>query len=208
MAKIEAKQDFYARQSRADNLHQNWLNFSQNYMENTLNKSMTEYLSMILDGLKQWFENKTSDARMIGDVDTNKIILLYRKDNSGNYQLEYTAENSVPSDFPQDGRYIVLKSDILPESYRWDIENYITNLESEIYGGIYRMILQKNYNAVETHNYSFPAKKISFDDIEEKTSNKTNSLIQYVGMGITVLFLGVVLFQLTRYRLRLKTKGE
>ena len=79
MTRIEAKQDFYARQDSAEKLHIVWTNFTQNYMENTLNKSMTEYESMILDGLKAWMENKTSDARTIGDVDTNKIILLYRK---------------------------------------------------------------------------------------------------------------------------------
>ena len=57
MTRIEAKQDFYARQDSAEKLHIVWTNFTQNYMENTLNRSMTEYESMILDGLKAWMEN-------------------------------------------------------------------------------------------------------------------------------------------------------
>ena len=185
MARIEAKQDFYARQHTAETLHQNWTNFTQNYMENNLNKSMTEYQSMILDGLKQWLENKTSDARMIGDVDTNKIILLYRKDSKGNYQLEYTAENSVPSNFPADGRYVVLKSDILPDSERWNVETYLTDIESDIYSGIYRMILQKNYSAVETRNYSFPSyvDQGSKQELTRLSKDAANVLIYRIASG-------------------------
>ena len=185
MARIEAKQDFYARQHTAETLHQNWTNFTQNYMENNLNKSMTEYQSMILDGLKQWFENKTSDSRTIGDVDTNKIILLYRKDASGNYQLEYTAENSVPSNFPKDARYVVLKGDILPSSLKWNVESYLSDIESEIYSGIYRMILQKKYSDVETQNYGFPSyvDQGSKQELTKLSKDAANALIYRIASG-------------------------
>ena len=56
-----------------------------------------------------------------------------------------------------------------------------------------------------------PNEEVSLGDEAEaieNANNKTNKIISYVGMGVTVLFLGIVLFQLTRYRLRLKSEEE
>ena len=155
MAKIEASIEFHARDQKADYLMGRWKDFVYQYMESSLDKSMVDYQSMIINGAKEWCKNSKESSRTSGDIDNSKIILLYKKNSSGDYELEYSLENSVPKNFPSDGRYIIFKNDILPNSLDWDVEQYITKIKSAISSEISNNITKRNFSVFETQNYPF-----------------------------------------------------
>ena len=155
MAKIEASIEFHARDQKADYLMGKWKDFVYQYMESSLDKSMVDYQSMILNGVKNWCNNTTADARKTDDIDNSQIILLYKKNAAGDYDLQYTLDNEVPRGFPEDGKYIILKQGVMPENVGWDVEQYVTKLESYIYSNIANNITNRNFSVFETQNYPF-----------------------------------------------------
>ena len=155
MSKMEALSEFHERDRKSDYLLQNWKSFTNNYMETTLDVSMSEYDAMILNGASKWFSN---EGRTDGDVDTSKIIVLYKKDGD-NYTPYQTYLNEVPSGFPSDSRYIVLESSALPGKIDWDVNNYMTKLQGEIESKIYNAVSQKDFTGITVQNYPFLTKE-------------------------------------------------
>ncbi len=155
MSKMEALSEFHERDRKSDYLLQNWKNFTNNYMEATLDVSMAEYEAMILNGVSKWFSN---EGRADGDVDTSKVIVLYEKEGD-NYTPYQTYLNEVPSSFPSDSRYIILESSALPDKIDWDVNNYTTLLQGAIESKIYNAVSHKDFTGITVQNYPFLTKE-------------------------------------------------
>ena len=54
MAAMQATAEFNTRAEKAMMLRDNWRTFRTNYMENTMDKQMSEYRAMLLNGLQSW----------------------------------------------------------------------------------------------------------------------------------------------------------
>lgn len=154
MSKIEASIDFHARDQKSDYLLGIWRDFNTNYLEKGLDKDISDYQAKIINGLKDWYENRTDEARLTKKVDNNTIVMLYVKDGD-DYRLIYNPYNEIPKDFPEDGRYIILKGDAVPKNLDWNVNTYTQDLESAISTNIRNNLTQRNFSVFETKNYSF-----------------------------------------------------
>ena len=154
MSRMEANQEFHARDQKADYLLKIWKDFNLEYMEKGLDDSMVQYQGMIINGLKEWYENRTDSARLKGKIDNNQIVILYVK-KGDSYQLMFDPSNTVPDDFPEDGRYIILKGDAIPKNLKWNVNTYESDLKAELATLIGNNLRQKNFSAFETKNYDF-----------------------------------------------------
>ena len=155
MSKLEALSEFHERDRKSDYLLKNWKDFTDNYMESTLDVTMSEFNAMILNGTSKWFKN---EGRSDGDVDTSKVIVLYKKE--GNTYTPYqTYLNEVPNGFPSDSRYIIIESSALPGEINWDVNNYRNTLQSEISSKIYNAVSRKDFTGIKVQNYPFLTKE-------------------------------------------------
>ena len=154
MAAMQATAEFNTRTEKAMMLRDNWRTFRTNYMENTMDKQMSEYRAMLLNGLQKWCQNKTAETRTEGDIDNSKLILFYLPEEDG-YQLALTTENGIPDDFPEDGRYLVLSEDFLPDNLTWNVNNYRDRITFYIGLRLKKLRDSGDFDAVESVN--FPA---------------------------------------------------
>ncbi|GEM_PF-5049245 len=127
MSKMEASVEFNARTQKAMTLQNNWRDFDRTYMEDGMDRLMSEYDAMLLNGLMKWCQNSESSARNMGGIDNRQLIVLYKK-NGSEYELTFSAENSVPSTMTSEDRYYILPADCLPETFSWDYSGYPDNL--------------------------------------------------------------------------------
>lgn len=119
ITKLDADNKYNARFSRASSLKDNWRSFRLEYMEKTLDKMMTEYNAMILNGLKTWFVNSAPNSRKDGGVDNSSITVIYLTDEEGKETL-YLTDGDAP-----DGEiytcYTISEGE-LPESLSWNAD--------------------------------------------------------------------------------------
>ena len=122
MSRLQASQTFNARTEQAMLLQSSWQDFRYRYEEEGMDSLLAEYNAMLLNGLQSWCLNQTSGARTPGGIDNTKVVLLYDPDNG--YELTFSAENSLPYDFPAGGRWLVLPESVLPDSVPWNVNRY------------------------------------------------------------------------------------
>ena len=131
MNKMEAETAFRDRAQDAILYNGVWRDFSYRYMEDGLDKLMTEYNAMLLDGLRSWCRNE-GGARNDGGVDNTQLTLYYNPSEEEGFELIFTAENGIPEGFSQDGRWVRIPASALPESMVWNVNTYRTQLEAYI----------------------------------------------------------------------------
>lgn len=131
MSKLRASSEFNARTEQALLLQSNWNDFQYRYEETGMDDLMTEYSAVLLDGLRRWCVNQSEDSRTEDGMDNSKIIVLYRQED-GEFIPTYSAQNGIPADFPDDGRYLILSEDFLPESVSWNINTYREVIQTTI----------------------------------------------------------------------------
>lgn len=130
MSKIQASIDFNTRTTKAIAMQNAWRDFELNYIENKLDNLMTIYQGKLTDGVKAWCED--SDSRYSTTVNTDKIFLLYLKDSDGEYKLVPNLYNNKPDDLPEDARYVVLNHHFLPDSLKFNVDNYRKDIKKHI----------------------------------------------------------------------------
>ncbi|MBQ3286557.1 MAG: S-layer homology domain-containing protein [Firmicutes bacterium] len=153
MAAMQALDAFYDRTDKAMKLRGYWKSFKTNYMENSMDKLMSDYRAMLLNGMQSWCQNKSNYARMIGDVDNSQLILLYLPDEDGAYQIVFTTENGLPADFPENGRFLVLSPALLPDKITWNVNNYRESIQAAIVQKISDKANAGDFTAFNCYNY-------------------------------------------------------
>ena len=130
MNRMEAETAFRDRAQNAILYNGVWRDFSHRYMEDGLDKLMTEYQGMLLDGLRSWCRNENG-ARKEGGVDNTQITLYYNP-GEGGWQLLFTSGNGMPDEFLRSGRWVRLPASALPESMAWNVNTYRARLEHAV----------------------------------------------------------------------------
>lgn len=152
MEQIGAKGAFDARTIKAMELRQNWHAFNKDYMESGLDKLMTQYNAMLLDGWRAWMLNSSASARNKNGVDNRQIMIPYRNTN-GSYELVCTGENGVPDDLGEEGRYLVIPAEMLPDSMSWNVEKYREDLEAYIKNKLLEADSSDGYAGLDNRNF-------------------------------------------------------
>lgn len=151
MSKLRASSEFNARTEQAMMMQSGWNDFQYRYEEAGMEALMTQYSSMLLDGLQRWCVNKDG-ARTADDVDNSRIVLLYRLDD-GKYVPTFSFENSVPDDFPTDGRYLILPAELLPQKLAWNVDTYRQSIQNYIADSIRAAVESEEFDGFECANF-------------------------------------------------------
>ena len=152
---MQATEAFHNRGRKADTLNGYWRNFDETYMENGMDKLMSDYDAMVLNGLQNWFTNTAQGARTRGSVDNTQLVLVYSLNDKGDHQLTFSNENGVPTTVTEGDRYIVLSAACLPQpgDVTWNADTYRQAFIDFVAPRI-AAALRDGTDAVET-NYAF-----------------------------------------------------
>lgn len=184
MKEMQATMELNNRGMKAYNMRLAWSAFSQDYIENGMEKLMTQYDAMLATGLGKWCRNEGAGARSYNGVDNTQIVILYGDDGKGGYAPVYSdcAPDAVPSDCP---RYAVLKADCLPATFSYDADRFHDALAADIAARIATALQEENYDAFDSRDISFltPEGKedITDDAIAALAEDAVNALVYRVG---------------------------
>lgn len=154
MKEMQATMELNNRGIKAYNMRLAWSDFSQDYVEDGMEKLMTQYDAMLATGLGKWCRNESTDARRYNGVDNTEIVILYGDDGKGGYAPMYSdcAPDAIPSDCP---RYAVLKADCLPASFGYDADHFHDALAADIAARIRTALDGENYDAFDSLDIPF-----------------------------------------------------
>ena len=176
MNKMEADTKFRDRAQDAVIYKGVWRDFAYRYMEDGLDSLMTQYNGMLLDGLRSWCRNQNG-ARIAGDVDNTQLLLLYAPSEDG-WQILYTAENGIPADFPDGGRWLRIPAELLPETLSWNVDTWRARLESYIADGLRSLAAGDGY---DSENFpAFGGGAPTEEDIARAASDAADLLVYRV----------------------------
>lgn len=150
MSKIQASIDFSIRTDKAIAMKNAWRDFELNYIENKLDYLMTIYQGKLIDGVKAWCEDP--DSRYSTTVNTDKIFLLYLKDEDGEYKLSPNLYNDRPDDLPADAKYVVLNYHFLPDTLKFNVDNYRGDIKKHISDSFRYCFEQDLFDYIESQN--------------------------------------------------------
>lgn len=151
MSAIQASVEFNARTEKAILLETNWKDFQYRYMEESLDKLMTDYNSLMLTGMQLWCKNEGS-ARNANGIDSRSLVLAYKKDGS-NYALIYNADNGTPSSATPGDRVLVLDENLLPTQVSWNVNTYRSIIKTAIVNNMKTRLGRGGGAAFETANF-------------------------------------------------------
>lgn len=118
MAAMQASAEFNTRTEKAILLRSNWKDFAYRYMEDSMDELMTQYNSMILNGMQAWCLNE-GGARTANGVDNTALKVVYRADAKGEPVLRFSFEE------PEAGDTVYLIGEaLLPQKITWNINKY------------------------------------------------------------------------------------
>lgn len=183
MSQIRASQEFNTRTEKAIMLRQNWKDFEYRYMEESMDALMTQYNSMLLNGMQAWSRATSPEARTANGIDNSELVLVYEL-SKGSYVPVLTAENITVSSLPGDARYIVIDSNLLPGSFQWNVNTYREYIESAIIANITERISAEGPSSVESGNFpgfsSGTAEQVSPEVISSVASDAVDLLVYRV----------------------------
>lgn len=181
MSRLQASVEFNSRSERAIMYEGIWHDFEYRYMENGMDQLMTMYNSKLLNGMQDWCLNRTDDARTGDGIDNSSIVLRYVM-KSGRYELVYSAENSVPSDFSPTDRYLVLTSDFFPSKMNWNVNTFRQTISEYIEAKIKEYVSSEDYESFECGHYpAFTKEGIDrlTDDVIRRTADDAVNVLLY-----------------------------
>jgi len=151
MSKMTALIEFNNRTQNAMTLTTQWENFITNYCENGMDRLMSEYEGMLMNGIISWCKNASADTRTEGDVDNTSIAILYKKTSKG-YELTFSSENGVPKNFTKDDRYVIIDTKLLPEKVEWNVNTYQSDLKAAMLNAV-SALLRVDKSGITVYNY-------------------------------------------------------
>ncbi len=152
MTEMQASEEFHYRGTKALSLNAAWREFENWYMEEGCSKLMSQYNGMLMNGIKAWCRNTSSDSRRGLDIDNTQIVLIYLKNDAGVTLPLYSIENGLPEGLPQDASYVILGDACLPEAFTFRAESYQTDLAADLAKRIRAALDAGNYAAFESRN--------------------------------------------------------
>lgn len=183
MSKLQASVEFNARTQKSMLLEQNWKDFQYRYEEEGMDALMTEYNSMLLNGLQTWCRNSTENARTVNGIDNSRLILVYNED----YELYNFSDNSIPSDLPEGAHVLVLSDKLLPQKVDWNVNTYRKSIRSAVAGLIGTAVAAGDFDAFYCEN--FPEfteegyKGLTPDLIDRVSEDAVNVLVHRIACG-------------------------
>lgn len=150
LSDFKSEEEFRDIVNDVNRLNSEWNSFEQKNIQDGMQKRLKEYDWLIRDGVEIWCKNKTSDARIIEDIDNRELALMY-EDNG---DLVYTRENGIPSE-KSGYKSIVLKSKCFPEKYTsWTMDAYNDVLGKSIRDNVSNALKNGNVDEyITVHNY-------------------------------------------------------
>lgn len=151
MSAIQASVEFNARTEKAILLETNWKDFQYRYMEEGLDKLMTDYNSLMLTGMQLWCKNE-GNARNTNGIDSRSLVLAYKKDGS-TYALIYNTDNGTPTSATPGDRVLVLDESLLPTQVSWNVNTYRSSIKTAIINNMKTRLGREGAAAFETANF-------------------------------------------------------
>jgi len=206
MSQLSANVEFNARTQKAISYKTIWKDFEYRYMENGLDKLITEYNSMLRSGLQSWCNGTRNEY----NIDNTSIILHYAKSDDA-YSLVYSDANITVPQETTDG-YVVLKASLLPTTFTYDVNTFNEGLEAELITRITSAIAEQGNTDFEIYNYpKASANLLTEDEIKAIAKDAVNTLVYRVAAGKinnTSNFAGSVSAQFGNYCSHLQSAGD
>jgi len=210
MSELKASVEFNARTEKAILYESSWRDFEYRYMEDGMDKLITQYNSMLRTGLMSW----CSGSRNENGVDNTGITVLYGN-VGGEYKLTFSDQNGVPTGMTDGDRWIVIPAECLPESFSYDVNSFGESLAADIASRISDAVSSGDLGIFETHNYPLlteeGAADITQEDINALAADAVNTLIFRVASSKVngdSAFAGEVSRQFANYCSHLQTSGD
>lgn len=173
---LDVDNKYNSRINRATTLKGNWRNFRLEYMEKELNKKMTDYNAMILNGLKQWFQNSNQNSRNENGVDNRSITVIYAFDEENNIRLYLTDSNTIPEGIRVESKYEITSRE-LPRSLTWSAdtgEENLTGKLEEILKGKYLNLDSEKIKSIASDAYATLVYRIASIEVNRDASFTLN----------------------------------
>lgn len=172
MSDLKASVEFNARTEKAILYEAIWRDFAYRYMEDGLDKLISQYNSMLRSGLMSW----CNGSRNENNVDNSRIILLYHDG-----KLTFSDYNGIPASITDEDSWVILPAECLPNTFYYDVNSFNDSLADDIAGRISDIIAQERVSLFETHNYPALTEEgvgsITPEDIHSLAVDAVNTLI-------------------------------
>ena len=155
ITKLIATTEFNDRGRKAMDLQKNWSDFAYRYMETSLDKLISQFQVLVVQGMKEWCQSVPSED-----------ITVYYNFDGGEVSAVFGDINTVDADAS-----VTFSKECLPESISWNVNTYLEELQE---------IFEAALNDTENDFVTADGIEITSDVIEQIAIDAANQVVYEV----------------------------
>ncbi len=211
MTEIKASIDFNNRAYKADNMRKAWSDFYKNYMQQKLDRYITEFDAISADGIRNWFMNTASNPRKSEDygIDNSIIVIKYKwNENKKKFVQSFINENRIPDSCGENEKYLIIPESCLPSKPEFNVNTYRDDLIKAISDNIESELGKGNTSIFETCNYTMPNDRAGIEALAADAVNALSYRVTSVEMRKDPLFVSDAVYDFEAYCQTLLTAND